>query len=322
MRLKFILFVLGAWLSLSHGARAEDFPVRPIRLIVPTGPGGAADFVSRLVAEKVQASIGQPVVVEDRPGANGNVGATSVLGAPADGYTLMMGHIGLMTINSHIYKQMKFEPLTDFTPVTLGITYPNVLLVNNKLSVHSVAELIKYAKDNPGALTYSSSGFGASFHMAFELLKAQAGITALHVPYTGTAQAMTAVMSGDVNVAFIDLITAAPQIEAKMLRPIAVSGKVRSQMFPDIPTVAEAGLPGFDVVGWNGIVVKAGTPPERIALLNKHITQALASADVARRISEQGALVGPGSPEAFGAFMQAEDKKWADLATKARLEAK
>jgi tripartite-type tricarboxylate transporter receptor subunit TctC len=158
--------------------------------------------------------------------------------------------------------------------------------------------------------------------MAFELLKAQAGITALHVPYTGTAQAMTAVMSGDVNVAFIDLITAAPQIEAKMLRPIAVSGKVRSQMFPDIPTVAEAGLPGFDVVGWNGIVVKAGTPPERIALLNKHITQALASADVARRISEQGALVGPGSPEAFGAFMQAEDKKWADLATKARLEAK
>jgi tripartite-type tricarboxylate transporter receptor subunit TctC len=322
MRLNAVLLVLGMCLCLPHGARAEDFPTRPIKLIVPTGPGGAADYVSRLVADKVQASIGQPVVVEDRPGANGNVGAISVLGAPADGYTLMMGHIGLMTINSHIYKGMKFEPLTDFTPVTLGVTYPNVLLVNNNLPVHSVTELIRYAKDHPGALTYSSSGYGASFHMAFELLKSQADITAIHVPYTGTAQAMTAIMSGDVNVGFIDLITAAPQIAAKTLRPLAVSGSVRSKMFPDIPTVAEAGLPGFDVVGWNGIVVKAGTPPERIELLNKHLTQALASVEVAKRISDQGADAEPGSPQAFGAFMQAEDRKWADLAIKARLEAK
>lgn len=321
MRLKSVLLVLGTLMCLSQDARADDYPNRAIRLIVPTGPGGAADFVSRLVAEKLQVSLGQPVVVEDRPGANGIVGATYVLGAPADGYTLMTGHIGLMTINSHIYKQMKFEPLTDFAPVTRAVTYPNVLLVNNKLPIHSVADLIKYAKDNPGALTYSSSGFGASFHMAFEMLKTQAGIDAVHIPYTGTAQAMTAVMSGNVNVGFIDLITAAPQIEAKMVRAIAVSGTSRSKMFPDIPTVAETGLPGFDVVGWNGVVVKAGTPPERIALLNKHIARALKSPDVTKRISEQGAEVAPGTPEEFGTFMRAEDNKWADLARKATLEA-
>jgi tripartite-type tricarboxylate transporter receptor subunit TctC len=322
MRLKSVLLVVGTLICLSHDARAEDYPNRAIRLIVPTGPGGAADFVSRLVAEKLQASLGQPVVVEDRPGANGIVGATYVLGAPADGYTLMMGHIGLMTINSHIYKQMQFEPLTAFVPVTRAVTYSNLLLINNKLPINSVAELIKYAKENPGALTYSSSGFGASFHMAFEMLKAQAGIDAVHIPYTGTAQAMTAVVKGDVNVGFIDLITAAPQIEAKTLRAIAVSGTTRSKMFPDLPTVAEAGLPGFDVVGWNGIVVKAGTPPERIALLNKHIIRALESPDVTKRISEQGAEVAVDSPEEFGAFLRAEDNKWADLAIKAKLEAK
>jgi len=322
MRLRFVLLAIGTLLYLSHDARAENYPDRTIRLVVPTGPGGAADFVSRLIAEKLGASLGQPVVVEDRPGANGIVGASYVLAAPADGYTLMMGHIGLLTINSHIYKDMKFEPLKDFVPVTRAVTYPNVLLINNKLPVHSVAELIQYAKQNPDALAYSSSGFGASFHMAFEMLKTQAGINAVHVPYTGTAQAMTAVVKGDANVGFIDLITAAPQIEAGTLRAIAVSGTTRSRMFPDLPTVAEAGLPGFDVVGWNGVVVKAGTPPERIALLNKHIARALESADVAKRISEQGADVAVDTPDEFMAFMRAEDHKWADLATKAKLEAK
>jgi tripartite-type tricarboxylate transporter receptor subunit TctC len=322
MRLRFIFVAVAILMSQSHQARAEDFPNKTVRLVVPTGPGGAADFVSRLIAEKMQVSLGQPIVVDNRPGANGIVGATAVLSAPADGYTLMMGHIGLMTINSHIYKGMKFDPLVDFVPVTRGVTYLNVLVVNNAMPVHSVKELIKYAKDNPGALSYSSSGFGASFHMAFELLKSEADIAAVHVPYTGTAHAVTAVMSGDVNVAFIDALTIAPHVSAKTVRAIAVSGATRSPMFPDLPTVAEAGVPGFDVVGWNGIVVKAGTPPERIALLNKHIRLALEAPDVIKRISEQGAEVAAGSPEEFGAFMRNEDNKWGNLATKAKLEAK
>src|SRR5580698_7454709 len=176
MRLKLILFAAAALACFSVKADAENYPDRPIRLVVPTGTGGAADIISRMLAEKLQTSLGQTVIVEDRPGANGIVGASYVLSAPADGYTLMMGHIGLMTINNHIYKDVKFDPLTDFAPVTLATTYPNLLVVNNKLPIHSVSELIQYAKKNPDALKYSSSGFGASFHMAFELLKAQAGI--------------------------------------------------------------------------------------------------------------------------------------------------
>ncbi len=324
MRLKPVLLAIACLLCLPHIARAENYPDRPIRLVVPTGTGGAADIVSRMIAEKLQVSLGQPIVVEDRPGANGIVGATFVLSAPADGYTLMMGHIGLMTINNHIYKDVKFNPLTDFTPVTLATTYPNLLVVNNQLPVRSVSELIEYAKKNPDALKYSSSGFGASFHMAFELLKAQAGINAVHVPYTGTAVALTGVIAGNVDTAFTDVITSAPQIAANTLRGIAISSKARSRMLPDMPTVAESGVPGlvdFDVVGWNGIVVKTGTPPDRIKLLNDHIRRALSSPDVVERISKLGADVAAGSPEQFGEFMRNEDAKWGNLAKKAKLTA-
>ncbi len=209
--------------------------------------------------------------MEDRPGANGIVGATYVLAAPADGYMLMRGPIGLMTINNHIYKDVKFNPLTDFAPVTLATTYPNLLVVNNKLPIHSVAELIQYAKKNPDALKYSSSGFGASFHMAFELLKAKTGINAVHIPYTGTAVAMTAVIGGNVDTTLTDTITSAPQIAANTLRGIAISSKARAKTLPDVPTVAESGVPelaDFEVLGWNGVVVKTGTPPEPVRLLN------------------------------------------------------
>ena len=324
MRLKFLLFAAAALLCLPHVAGAENYPDRPIRLVVPTGTGGAADIISRMIAEKLQTSLGQPVVVEDRPGANGIVGASYVLAAPADGYMLMMGHIGLMTINNHIYKDVKFNPLTDFAPVTLATIYPNLLVVNNKLPVHSVAELIQYAKKNPEALKYSSSGFGASFHMAFELLKAEAGINAVHVPYTGTAVALTAVIAGNVDAAFTDTITSAPQIAANTLRGIAISSKTRSQILPDMPTVAESGVPGladFDVVGWNGIVVKTGTPADRIKLLNEHIRRPLSSADVVERIAKLGADVAADTPEQFGEFMRNEDAKWGNLAKTAKLVA-
>jgi tripartite-type tricarboxylate transporter receptor subunit TctC len=324
MRLKFVLFAVAASLCLPRSAGAENYPDKPIRLIVPTGTGGAADIISRMIAEKLQTSLGQPVVIEDRPGANGIVGATYVLSAPADGYMLMMGHIGLMTINNHIYKDVRFNPLTDFAPVTLATTYPNLLVVNNKLPIHSVSELIQYAKKNPDTLKYSSSGFGASFHMAFELLKAQAGISAIHVPYTGTAVALTAVIAGNVDTAFTDTITSAPQIAANTLRGIAISSKARAKTLPDMPTVAESGVPGladFDVVGWNGIVVKTGTPAERIKLLNEHIRRALSSPDVVERISKLGADVAVDTPEEFGEFMRSEDEKWRNLAKTARLVA-
>lgn len=322
MRLKFVLLV-AALIYLPSQAGAENYPDRPIRIIVPTGPGGAADIVSRLLAEKMQKSLPQTVIVENKPGANGNIGAAYALTAPADGYTLMMGHIGLMTVNAHLYSNMTFKPLTEFVPVSRTTTYPNLLVVNNNVPVDSTAALIAYAKNSPTGLRYSSSGFGSSFQMGFELLKTQAGMEAVHVPYTGTAHALSAVMAGDVETTFTDVITATQQIESRSLRGLAISSKTRAKKLPDIPAVAESGVPGlqdFDVIGWNGIVVKAGTPPERIALLNEHIRRALAAPEIIERISKLGADVAVGTPEEFGEFMQAEDKKWGSLIEKARLK--
>lgn len=294
-------------------AKAETFPDRYIKLVVPTGPGGAADIISRMVADKVQASIGKPVVVEDRPGANGNTGAEAVLSAAADGYTIMMGHIGLMSVNRHIYKKMNFNPLTDFTPLAQATTYPIVLVVNPKLPIHNLQELIAYAKANPGKLNYSSSGFGGSFHMATEMLSREAKIELTHIPYSATALALTAVMSGQVDITFTDIIVAVPQVTAGTVRAIAVSGSHRIASLPDVPTASESGLPDFDIVGWNGFVAKAGTPPERIRILNEHINRALKSPDVVARISQLGADVVGGTPEAFGKFIASEDEKWGNL---------
>jgi len=323
MRLRLLLVAAVALMCQSQSAGAEEYPNRPIRLIVPAPPGGAADIMSRIVADQIRASLGQPVVVENRPGANGNLGTEYVLAAPADGYMLLMGTIGLMTINPHVYRGVKFDPLNDLAPVSLATTYPNVLIVNDKLPVHSVAELVQYAKKNPAALLYSSSGFGNSFYMGFEMLKKDAGINAVHVPYPGTASALSAVVSGDVNVAFSDVMVAAPQIAANTLRGIAVSGQTQSKMLPNLPTVAESGVPGlsdFNVVGWNGFAVKAGTPPERIKLLNEHIRRALTSPEGVESISKLGADPAPDTPEEFGAFMRAEDAKWGGLVKSANLK--
>lgn len=322
MRLSFILLV-AALTCLPPQAKAENYPDRPIRIIVPTGPGGAADIVSRLIAEKMQKSLQQTVTIENKPGANGNIGAAYALTTPADGYTMMMGHIGLMTVNAHLYSNMTFDPLTEFAPVSRTTTYPNLLVVNNNVPVHSTAELVAYAKKSPTGLRYSSSGFGSSFQMGFEMLKTRAGMEAAHVPYTGTAHALTAVMAGDVETTFTDVITATQQIESGSLRGLAISSKTRASNLPNLPTVAESGVPGlqeFDVIGWNGIVVKAGTPPDRIKLLNEHIRRALSSPEIVERISKLGADVATGTPDEFGEFMRAEDKKWGSLIEKAGLK--
>jgi tripartite-type tricarboxylate transporter receptor subunit TctC len=323
MAFKSALAIAAVLASLASSAGAQTYPDHPIRFVVPTGPGGASDVVARIVGEKIQASLRQPVVVENRAGANGNVGAAYVLSQPADGYTLMLGHIGLMTINAHLYKDMTFKPLAEFVPVIRTTTYPNLLVVNNKLPIGSTKELIEYARSSTNPLTYSSAGVGGSFHMGFELLKVEAGIKAQHVPYTGTAKALMSVVSGETDATFTDVISSSSQINSHMVRGLAISSKQRSPVMPNLPTVSESGIPGlvdFDVTGWNGIVVKAGTPPDRIRLLSEHIKRALDEPDVVERIAKLGAEVASSTPEEFGAFMRAEDKKWGDLVKKADLK--
>jgi tripartite-type tricarboxylate transporter receptor subunit TctC len=308
---------------LAQHAGAQTYPDRPIRLVVPTGPGGASDIVARIVADKLQASLHQPVVVENRSGANGNVGAAYALSQPADAYTLMLGHIGLMTINPHLYKDMTFKPLDEFVPVIRTTTYANLLIVNNNLPVRSTKELIEYARNRATPITFSSAGVGGSLHMGFELLKADADIKAQHVPYTATAKAVMSVASGETDAMFADILAASSQVNSNMVRAIAISSKQRSPLMPNLPAVSESGIASlaeFDVTGWNGIVVKAGTPSDRIKLLSEHIRRALDAPDVIERIAKLGAEVAPSTPEEFGAFMRAEDKKWGDLVRKADLK--
>jgi len=273
---------------LSAAGRADDYPSNKIRILVPTAAGGVADTFSRIIAAKLQDTIGQAVYVEDRPGANGNVGASVVLGAPADAYTVMMGHIGLMTVNYHLYSKMEFNPVEAFAPIIHVVSYPDVLIVNNKLPVKTYAELVKRAKDDPKKLTYSSSGFGSSFHMAMELLKVRAGFDAVHVPYTGTAPALNALLSGAVDMTFSDVITAAPQIEAGNVRVLAVSGSRRVKSMPDVPTVEEAGLPGLEISVWHALFAPKATPQHIIAKLNAAVVDAMADPVVRQRLENSG----------------------------------
>ncbi len=244
MAFKSALAIAAVLASLASSAAAQTYPDHPIRFVVPTGPGGASDVVARIVGEKIQTSLRQPVVVENRAGANGNVGAAYVLSQPADGYTLMLGHIGLMTINAHLYKDMTFRPLAEFVPVIRTTSYPNLLVVNNKLPIGSTKELIDYARSSTNPLTYSSAGVGGSFHMGFELLKAEAGIKAQHVPYTGTAKALMSVVSGETDATFTDVISSSSQINSNMVRGLAISSKQRSPVMPNLPTVSEFGHTG------------------------------------------------------------------------------
>lgn len=321
MRVRAFAMVMCVAASMLGGAvaRADDFPNGKIRILVPTAAGGVADSLSRIIAAKVQENTGQTLYVENKPGANGGVGAQAALSAPADGYTMLMGHIGLMTINHHLYPKLGLNALKSFVPIVQVVTYPDVLIVSNDLPVKTVEELIEYAKANPKALSYSSSGFGSSFHMAMELLKYRAGIEAVHVPFNGTAPALSAVVAGSVNLAFTDAITGGPFIEAKKVRALAVSSSQRFKGLPDLPAIAESSIPGFVVEGWVGLVAANGTPPDRLKYLNEQVNKALKDPAVIEKVTALGGEIIGGTPERFAEFMAAEDKKWGDLVEQARL---
>lgn len=297
---------------MAGGAIAQtDFPTKPIRFVVPAAAGGPTEITARLIAQKMSETLGQPVVVDPRAGAGGNIGADIVAKAAPDGYTILMATIGTQAINQSLYKKLPFDPVKDFAPVTQVVQYPLIVVVNPSLPVTSISELIAYAKKNPGKLNRASGGSGTSMHLSGELFRAQAGVDMPHVPYKGSSPALTDLMGGQVDLMFDSMMTALPHVKAGKLRALAVTGAKRSPVVPDIPTVAESGLPGYSAVGWIGVVAPAGTPQPIIAKLNDAIVKALAAPDVREKLISQAAEPIGSSPQEFAAFMQAETQKWA-----------
>ena len=291
-------------------AGAQAYPAKPIRIVVPFPPGGATDILARAVAQKLTDAWGQAVVVDNRPGAGGNIGSEIVAKAAPDGYTLEMGTVGTHAINASLYAKMPYDHVKDFAPVILVAGVPNVLVVNPSLPVSSVQELIAYAKANPGKLNFAWSGSGTSIHLAGELFKVMAGVQMTHIPYKGSAPALQDLIGGQVQLMFDNLPPSLPHIKAGKLRALAVTSATRSSALPDTPTIAESGLPGFEASSWFGVLAPAGTPPAIIARLNAEIGAWLASAEAKEKMLALGANIGGGSPEDFARHIAAETAKW------------
>jgi tripartite-type tricarboxylate transporter receptor subunit TctC len=298
-----------AALSFALPAQAADFPTKPITLVVPFAPGGPTDAMARTLAAAVK--IGQPVIVENRAGAGGNLGAEAVARAAADGHTLLFGTSGPLAINVSLYKKIGYDPVKSFAPVMQIGHLPNVLVVNPSIPAKNVKELIAYGKANPGKLSYASSGNGASSHLAGVLFNNLAGTDFAHIPYKGTGPALNDLLGGQVAMTFTDVLTALPHIKSGKLRALGVTTKERSQALPEVPTIAEQGIAGFDVSVFFGLVVPAGTPKDVVDKLNQGFADALKQPEVRKTLLAQGLEFAPStSPEQLGAFIQAEVPKW------------
>ncbi len=297
-----------------------SYPDRPIRLIVATAAGGASDILARSVGQKLAEAWGQPVVVDPRPGANGNVAAQAAARAEPDGYTLMMGTIGVMAVNPSIYRDVGYDPARDFAPVARLVAFANILVVNPALPVRDVAGFIAHVRAHPG-LGYGSPGNGGSPHLAMLVFARMAGLQMEHIPYRGAAPALNDLIAGTLPSAFSDPLATIPQIRAGLVRPLAVSGTQRLAALPEVPTVAEAGLPGYEVVGWLGIVAPRGTPQPIIIRLNTELNRIMQMPDMVQRMREQGTSITTGTPEEFGRYIRAEIDRWAQVTREAGVRA-
>jgi tripartite-type tricarboxylate transporter receptor subunit TctC len=310
---RWMLGVLLAAMAAIAFAQAPAYPTKPIRLVVPFPAGGTTDILARAAAQKLTEAWGQPVVVDNRPGAGGNIGSELVAKAAPDGYTLEMGTVGTHAINASLYAKMPYDHVKDFVPVILVAGVPNVLVVHPSVPVNSVAELIAYAKANPGKLNFASSGSGTSIHLSGELFKVMSGVQMTHVPYKGSAPAVQDLLGGQVQLMFDNLPSALPHIKAGKLRALAVTSAQRAPVLPDVPTIAEAGLPGFEASSWFGVLAPAGTSPAIVAKLNAEIAKWLASPEAKEKLQGQGANVAGGPPEEFTKHIAAETAKWAKV---------
>lgn len=307
------IFLLLCGALASAPAVADDWPSRPIQIVVPFGAAGAADIIARLIGDKLAVALGQPVVIEDRPGAGGNIGAAAVARANPDGYTLLMSGSPTHSVGPHLYKDLSYDPMRDVPPVAMLAVAPNLLVVSSSLPVRSVAELVALARAKPHTVTYSSAGVGTSGYLAAELLKADADLDISHVPYKSGPEAVTGVLSGNVTFMFFTLPALLPQVEAGQLRALAIASAARSPLVPNVPTIAEAGYPSFNVIAWYALFAPRGTPAAVVARLSAEVEKALSLDDVRTEMAKLGAEPRYMSPQALTDFVAAESPKWGPL---------
>jgi len=318
------LFVHGLWavlamFTVATSSYADTFPDRPIRWIVAWPPGGGADVIARLIGNPVAEALGKPVIIENRAGAAGNIGAVVAARSPADGYTIAFAYSGTHSINRHLYKEMPFEE-KDFTPVIFLASVPQLLVVNSNLPFKSVKDVIAAAKATPGKLTYGSSGNGAINHLAGQLFADMAGVQLQHIPYKGGAPAAAALMSGEIDMIFGEPATLLPHVVSGKFRPLAVTGDKRSPTLPELPTIAEAGVPDYAVTSWNGILAPVNTPEFAIKRLNAAFNKVLADPEIRARLQKMGYEPIGGPPELFSQHIEAETLKWGPVIKKSGLQ--
>lgn len=307
--------------SATPAAAAAAYPTKPLKFVVPYPAGGPLDTVARAIGDKLKDSLGQPVVVENRPGAGGNIGADYVAKQPADGYTIVMGAVATHAINPSLFAKMPYDPVKDFSPITLVADVPNVLVMHPgkaaELHINNVRELVEYARKNPGKLDYASGGNGSAGHLSGELFKSMAKVSMVHIPYNGASPAQLSVLSGQTDMIFDNLASASANIRAGKLKAFAVTTATRAAAFPELPTIAEAGkglgLEGFDISTWFGVFAPANTPKEIVERLNHEIVAILKTDDMKAKLARIGAQPAPTTPEQFGALVQRELKKYAQI---------
>ena len=291
-------------------AAAQDFPTKPINMIVPFSAGGTTDILARIVGQALGNELGQTIIIENKPGAGGNIGGMMAARAPADGYTLFMGTVGTHAINQALYKKMTFDPIKDFAPLSRVANVPNLLVVHPSQPYKTVTELIAYAKAHPGEVNFGSSGSGSSIHLSGELFKSMANVDMVHVPYKGSAPAVTDLLGNQIAIMFDNMPSAIQHVRSGKLRPIAVTTAKRSPELPDVPTIAEAGVPGYEATSWFGLWVPAKTPAPVIEKLHAALAKVLQDPAVAKKIADQGGEVVIETPAQFEAFIKSEAAKW------------
>jgi tripartite-type tricarboxylate transporter receptor subunit TctC len=308
-----------ALFALAAPSLAQTYPEKPIRLVVPFPPGGINDSTARILNVRLPALLGQNLIIDYRPGASGNLGTENVAKSPPDGYTLLVAN-NSFTVNASLYRNLPYQPFRDFAPIAMGATAPGVVFVHPSLPVHSIKELVSLAKARPGLITYGSAGSGTPTHLTGELFRARTGINILHVPYKGGGPLIIALLGGHVMLGFNSPITARPHLESKKLRGLAITTTKRWSGMPDLPTVAEAGYPGFDSFAWIAFFAPAGTPRAIVDKLSGAINRALQTPEVRERFAEQGMEPGSGTPEDFAAFLKSNFELWDKLIKEQHIE--